>query len=242
MGVYNNELIPNTVTDASTRINGITEFFNPLSGVTAETVEYLYNDVNYIGSKITIDGTNIEAFFGHKLNDAHYHLVYVKNDDIYYVPVTVTNYGSQYDDIVMHSYVDQNCIVLSVVQKVRNGFIINYIKTDDNRHLIGYKQSSLNAVPYMENISALIFEDAASTSRTQYTFTNMFPYTAQTGYVDYMGQVYFVNNGIRRYSSTALRGCSKVSYVTTVSLTDGQYVSLGTHCLALLDQETEEGG
>ena len=244
MGVYNNELI--TSTDVSTRIGGITAFFNtPLSGVTAETVPYSYNDVTYSGTKITINETNIEAFFGHKTDDASYQIVYVKKDDIFYIPVTATQNGTSSDaeNIVLYSYLDAKCIWMSLVQKNRNGFVIAYVKTSDDRYLIGYKRSTTNDEPYTEDISSLIFEDAASIARYEYTYTNMFPFNATSGSIDFLNEAYFVNgNNVKSYTTDILKECSTTSLLSTASLTSplGNHLSIGAHCIVPLDEDTEE--
>lgn len=244
MGVYNNELI--TSTDVSTRIVGITTFFNtPDNGVTAETVSYSYNNIDYSGTKITINGTDIEIFFGHKTDDASYQIVYAKNGSTEYIPATATQNGTSADaeNIVLYSYLDTKCIWLSLVQKNRTGLVIAYVKTSDNRYLIGYKRSTTNDVPYTEDISSLTFEDAASIARYEYTYTNMFPFNAASGSIDFLNEAYFVNgNNVKSYTTDILKECSTTLLLTTATLTSplGNHLSIGAHCIVPLGAATEE--
>jgi hypothetical protein len=105
--------------------------------------------------------------------------------------------------------------------------------------LIGYKEL-LTDSQYVD-ISTLTFEETSDLSRTQFSYTNMFQYTSVSGSLDYLGQAYFVNgNNLKKFTTDILRECSTVTLLSTASLSDGNWLAIGAHCLAPLDSEEDE--
>ena len=243
MGVYNTLEI--TSSNPSDRIGGIQEFFGSIEGITSTVDEYTNEGVTYSAVKInipTIENTSIELLFGTTSDDILNTIVYIKNGDRYLLSPTVDEASGTAGNIKVHSYIDDDCKMLTVCQLGNNGFELVYTKTDNNRYLVGYNATKLtnNTIGYVD-ISTLNFEDRDSISGIVYTYTNMFPYTAPAGYIDFLGQSYFVNGGERKYVVDILRECSTVALLDSPTLNDGRFVALGTHCLAPVEDEVEGG-
>ena len=142
----------------------------------------------------------------------------------------------------MQSYIEDGCIFLSCCQLNINGFEILYVKTRDNKYLIGYNTSRLNPnlSPYMVDISSLRFEEVSDTVRSPLSYANMFPFYAVEGTVDFLNQAYFKNgNGLKMFETDVLKECSTVSLLSTVSLPSplNNHLALGAHCIVPLDDE-----
>ena len=112
--------------------------------------------------------------------------------------------------------------------------------TDAGKTLIGYGGNTTNTE--MVDISTLTFEDVTDTARIAYTYTNMFPYEADSGSLDFLAQAYFVNGGVRKFTSTILKECSTVSILSTGSMPNPLpfHFAIGAHCLVPLDQGGNE--
>ena len=236
---YNAEI---TATDPQEIAASVSNFFNNLDGVTSEVIEYTYNSNTYYTADINIDGTNIEMYCGYCMDsDQPVYVSKVINGDITYL----NDYAIQdiAPVIIVSAYIDTDCIMLYNYTKLRNtynGTEIIYTKTSDNKNLIGYYRNITSANAYdLFDISNLTFEDLDDSARITHTYTNMFPYEAIAGTIDFLAQSYFVNNGTRKFQSNLLRECSVVTLGSTASLPDGNYIALGAHCLAPLDDEEE---
>ena len=238
---YNAEI---TATDPQEIAESVSNFFNDLDGVTSEVIEYTYNSNTYYTADIKIDGTDIEMYCGYRMDgEQPVYISKVINDDITYLSdYTIQHYNEAVKKVVS-AYIDNDCIMIYCYTKIRNswnGTQVMHIKTSNNKYLVGYYRKTDSANDYnFFNISNLTFEDLDDTARITYTYTNMFPYTAIAGTIDFLAQSYFVNNGVRKFQSNLLRECSTVTLGSTASLPDGNYIALGAHCLAPLDEEEE---
>lgn len=230
-----------TSMDPIARATSISEWFNNLDGVSSELIDYTYNNVSFKSANITIDDTDIEILFGICASDRGISISHLKNgEDNYLIPDTYTSGSTQaVTDAKLYAYIDDNCIMLSVYQSnsynpSTNGVEIIYVKTTDNKYLIGYHKHNTQSMDYVD-ISSLIFEDVDDTARVPYTYTNMFPYVAIAGTIDFTNEAFFVNNGYRKFTTDNLKECSTVSLLSTQSLPTGNCVAIGAHCLAPLD-------
>ena len=150
-------------------------------------------------------------------------------------------------DISIYSYIhnktindrEQKCMVFCIneVSNAKEGIEVSFIKTIDDKFLVGYKRLS-NSSSHFDDISTLSMQDINDISNTVYTYTNMFPYVAAVNTIDFLGQAYIVNgNNVKSFEVDILRECSTVTPLTTVSLIDKNYLAIGAHCLAPLDEE-----
>jgi hypothetical protein len=235
---YNAEI---TATDPQEIAASVSNFFNDLDGITSEVIEYTYNSNTYYTADIKIDGTDIEMYCGCRENLIF--LTKLINGDITYLS-DATNGHSDPPTTIVSAYINDDCIMLYCYNKIRftyNGIEVMYVKTSDNKNLIGYYRNTVSANTYnFFDISNLTFEDLDDSARIAHTYTNMFPYEAIAGTIDFLAQSYFVNNGTRKFQSNLLRECSIVTLGSTASLPDGNYIALGAHCLAPLDEEEVE--
>ncbi len=237
-------------TDPLERVTSISEWFNNLEGISSEVIDYTYNNATYKSANITIDGTDIEMLFGILNGRLGTVVVHARNGETTILP---DSYENGADGRVLpaklYAYIDDNCIVLSVFQAndynpSDNGIEIVYLKTLDNKNLIGYIVLSYDTTGrYVDfaNISSLTFEEVTDTSRVPYKYINMFPYNAEAGTIDYtIGGIFVDGAQFKHFKTEALVECSTVSLLTTQSLIIGNCIALGTHCLAPLDMEEEE--
>lgn len=234
---YNASITPSSAQDIA---ESISNFFNDLDGVTSEVIEYTYNSNTYYTADIKIDGTDIEMYCG--CRGSLVFLTKLINGDITYLSDSI-NDAYNPSPIIVSAYIDDDCIMLYCYAKIRftyNGIEAMYVKTNNNKHLIGYYRKTTDENTYnFFDISNLSFEDLDDTVRIVHTYTNMFPYAAVSGTIDFLAQSYFINNGIRKFQSDLLRECSTITLGATASLPDGNYIALGAHCLAPLDEEEE---
>ena len=240
-----------TDTDPEIRANMINNFFDQLDGISAEIDEEVLSDLNYHMSTITIDGTDVVAKYGIssststrrtalKVIDGSKTLI--PNSDAYAIQYYGTN-----DYVDVKAYIDEKMVLLyinepSASMENSNGFELIYLKdVNGNKNLIGYVQllAATNIYLYDIGTNLFYFEDESDNARIKYTYTNMFPYVAIGGTIDFLAQSYFVNSGIRKFQSNFLRECSTITIGSTASLPDGNYIAIGTHCLAPLDEEEE---
>jgi hypothetical protein len=244
MGVYTNTRI--TSTSPSERASSVNAFLDSLDRISSELVDstdpYVYNEISYVGAKTTIDETNIEMFFGNKVDDSTYTIAYVKNGDTFLLGPIAYNYGDTPADIVINVYIDSKCIMLVCNQIGFNGYDIMYVNAKNNKNLIGYNDGRLNvsSSPYVVDISDLKFEDVNDLARIPYSYSEMFPFYAIEGTVDFLNQAYFVNgNGLKSFETDILKECSTVSLFSTVSLPSplNNHLAFGAHCIVPLDDE-----
>lgn len=233
------------VTDATARVTSISNWFNNLEGVSSELVDYTYNSVTVRAAKITIDDTDIEILFG--LVPSHYgtSIVHVFNtEDKKLIPDSCeTGNDGTTTNAQLYAYIDDNCVLLSLYQSntynpTTNGFQVVYVKTSDDKHLVGYFRFSARNSDMYADMPTLTFEDVDDSARVPYNYTNMFPYVATAGTIDFTNEAFFVDgNNVRAFSTEALKECSTVTMLSTQSLPTGNCVALGAHCLAPLDDE-----
>ncbi len=244
MGVYNSITI--TSDDLETRLNSLVAYLNSLDGITAER----YNDEDWDigwdpgypqGVKYSFDGTNISCFFGYYRG-----LIYtaegVLKDDAYIFKTTHSPYNPTTTDLVVHSYIDENCKLITIkdAYSLRGG-LTTVLLTIGNTKLIGYNSFSTASddITFLD-ISSLTFEEISDSVRIPYTYTNMFPYAAPIGQLDFLNQAYFVNgNNVKKFTTELLKECSTVNLLSSASLPAplGNFIAIGAHCLAPLDPE-----
>lgn len=238
---YSATIIEDNPTLRGTRL---TNWFSQFEGITVELYEFELNvNEHYIGPKITVDGTDIEIFLGIHPNAVTWSYVWVKNN---IVPEGATRIeykasgGGNNFGVVATAYIDENCIVLSACQNV-NGFEVIIPKTSNGKRLLGYGRISIGSISgtnYFLDASSLTYEEVTDTARARYTYTDMFPFVAIAGTIDFTNEAFFVNGiGYKSFITETLKECSAVSLLSTQSLPTGNCVALGAHCLAPLDEE-----
>lgn len=241
MGAYNRAIFS---TSESERIASLISYLNNLNPdpenptiILAEEGTLEISGTTYTGVNFELTGTDISGFFGY--NGLSYTACCLKNGDNNLVPDTARNNSSE-TNLAVNTYIDDNCIYIAIndLQANKTGLELMLLNISSSKALIGYKE--LNTADEIADISTLIFEDINDTARVQYTYTNMFPYAAISGTIDFLAQSYFVNGGIKKFQSNFLRECSIVTIKSTASLPDGNYIALGAHCLAPLDEEVSE--
>lgn len=239
MGIYNNALFSNS--DVEERIGNLASFLSSFEGINAEVGNHTFDEYEFIGCIITFNGTSVEGFFGYKTDDMRYTGGYLKTGESNYIvsPFYGANTYFSASDLTAHVYSDEKCKFLSCGVQRTPSLEICLVTTDNNKILAGGK-NSLTGEPTVD-ISELVFQDIADSAHLQYSYTSMFPYAAIAGSIDYLGQSYFVNgNGFKSFATDILRECSAVALMSTASLHDGNYLAIGTHCLAPLDEQEEE--
>lgn len=233
-----------TVEDSTARITSISNWFNALDGITSEVIDYEFNNNVYKAAKITIDNTPIEVLFGAKPAKVSHTIVYAKNGDIYLVNNTAGS-EDRVGTVNTYAYIQENMVLISVKNMknyglgANNGIEILYLKTSENKYLIGYYRNGTG--DDFVDVSSMTFEDVTDTARVPYKYANMFPYNAEAGTIDYtVGGIFVDGAQFKHFKTEALVECSTVSLLTTQSLIIGNCIALGTHCLAPLDMEEEE--
>jgi len=236
-----------TTTDPIARATSISEWFNNLDGVSSELIDYTYSGNTYKSANITIDGTDIEMLFGLLNNRVGTSVVHAYNGEAALISdYYITGTDGTVTDAKLYAYIDDNCILLSAFQSNSYnpsdvGIQVVYLKTSDNKHLVGYTALS-NAITGRNvdfaDISLLTYEDVDDTARIPYKYTNMFPYVAAAGTIDFITKGFFVDgNQYKQFETEALRECSTVTLLSGQSLPTGNCVALGAHCLAPADEE-----
>ena len=233
MGVYNNTTI--TSTSPSDRIESLVNYLDAFDDISVELIEdYEYSSNTYIGALVSINGTDIKAFFAEKDNDSNAVLVYIKNGDSYLVNETY-NSSETYPNLYVDIYIDDRAIILGIYQHSNNGIMLEYIKTINDKWLIGYGVKTQFA-----DISTLTFEEVSDAARIPYSYANMFQYAAFDGTLDFLAQAYFVNaNNYKSFTSDLLKACSTVSLMATVSMPSplNNHLAIGAHCAVPLDDQ-----
>lgn len=239
MGVYNTAQFP---ADISTKLDDIIAYINSLDGMSADAATH----EGYTGFYFYFDGTSIIGFYGYQDAMHNVHL-WLKNGDTYLIsPWTSDNiYGAQ-EQMIVHSYVDENLTLLSFrdLQLFRSGMEVALLTIDASTKLIGYARniSTDNPPSTFLDISTLTFENISDVTRQPLTYTNMFPYAAPAGTLDFLAKGYFVNNGVRKYTSEFMKECSTVNLLSTASLPYplNNHLAIGAHCIVPLDDEGGE--
>lgn len=235
MGVYNTVEFDS---DIATKAAGMVEYLNALNGVTAEAAE----EEGTTGFLFYLDNTNVVGYFGWASDGATRY--WLKNGDDYLIPVSSESTSGAQQAFTVHSYVDDNMILISFRdhQSYREGMEVALL-TVGNTRLIGYKANTVhqeNPPTYLD-ISDLVFEEISDAIRIKYVYTNMFPYAAPIGQLDFVNQAYFVVNGtnVKKFTTEFLKECSIVNLLSSASLPTplGNYLAIGAHCLAPLDSE-----
>lgn len=236
-----------TVEDSTSRVTSISEWFNNLDGITSEVIDYEYSGSTYKAAKITIDNTSIEALFGAKTIAAHDTVVYVKNGDIYLINNTLpSGFDSGTGAVNAYAYIHENIVLIGIkymanrISGTNNGIEILYLKTSENKYLIGYYRNGTN--DGFVDISSMTFEDLSDSSRTPYTYANMFPYYADGATLDFLTNAYFKNGlNYKSFTSDILKECSTISLLSTASLPEplGPHLAIGAHCIVPVDINEE---
>ena len=240
MGVHNRVVIDDTT--ASSRIDSLIQFLNNTDGITAEAKTEEISSDNYDGVLYAFDGADILCFFGYKTGGLLHTACWVKNgENTIYGPVTNGNDFVDPTDLAINTYISDECKIVSINDaSTSRGGLETILIGINNAQLIGYGGNT--TIAELVDISSLTFKDVADTAGIQYTYANMFPYAANAGTLDFLAQSYFVNGGVRKFTSTFMMECSTVSLGSTVSLTNplGNHLAIGAHCLVPLDQGGNE--
>ena len=239
MGVYNRAIFS---TSESERIASLISYLNNLNSeestiISAEEGTLEINGTTYTGVHFELASADISGFFGY--NGLSNTACCLKNGNNDLIPDTAESDSSE-TNLAVNTYIDDNCIYIAIndLHADKTGLELMLLNISSSKVLIGYKE--LDTADEIADISTLIFEDISDTARVKYTYTNMFPYAAISGTIDFLAQSYFVNGGIKKFQSNFLRECSIVTIKSTASLPDGNYIALGAHCLAPLDEEVSE--
>lgn len=71
-----------------------------------------------------------------------------------------------------------------------------------------------------------------------YTISNMFPFEARTGYLDFVSHSSFLSGSTKVFASTDIYDCTTVNFGDTLSLKDGaNFLAIGAHSMVRLDEE-----
>ena len=239
MGVFDRAIFS---TSESERIASLIAYLNNLNSeestiISAEEGTLEISGTTYTGVSFELAGTDISGFFGY--NGLSNTACCLKNGNNDLIPDTAESDSSK-TNLAVNTYIDNNCIYIAIndLHADKTGLEFVLLNISESKTLIGYKE--LNIADEVADISTLVFEDISDTARVQYTYTNMFPYVAISGTIDFLAQSYFINGGVKKFQSNLLRECSTVTIKSTVSLPDGNYIALGAHCLAPLDEEVNE--
>lgn len=241
MGVYKTTVID---ADASQKIANLVAYLNDLDGINAIENSLDIDSTTYNGVEFSFDGNSISGFFG--INDqGTFSAVSLQNGSISLIdPIAEGEVSSNPGDISIHSYIDDNCKILSIMDctSTHCGIEVAIVNVSNSNTLVGYKVNTSDPVQQFVDISELTFENVSDSARIQYSYTNMFPYESNPGTLDFLAQSYFVNNGVRAYMSNLLKECSTLSLLTTASLPYplGNHIAVGAHCIVPIT--VEEGG
>ena len=240
-----------TTTDPTERATSISNWFNEFEGISSEVIDYEHDSNTYASANVSINDTNVGMLFGIKNNAVGTSVVHVNNgSDELIEDTVVSGANSSVTNAKLYAYISEDCIMLSVFQgnsynPSYNGVEIVYVKTSDNKHLIGYYLLSTNSD--FADISLLKFKDVADSVGLIHSYTNMFPFAAIAGQVDFLNQAYFVQanpgtaNATKSFRVDVLRECSTVTLLSTVSLPYplNNHLAIGAHCIVPLDDEEE---
>ena len=236
-----------SIADQQERATSISNFFNNIAGLTSNVIQKSYNTKLFYCADITIDNTDFELIYGTSDDSGSYNayceLQYGTMENPYIETTATGNW--QTNDFVMSAYVDNDFVALFIHRAGNNsnhgplGVEATYAAVNNNKNLIGYKavvdtNTSIDNIFY--DISGLVFYDVSDAGKVPYTYTNMFPYVATAGTIDFTNEAFFVNGAnIKSFISETLKECSTVTLCSTQSLPVGNCIALGAHCLAPLD-------
>lgn len=240
MGVFGSTIFSNG--DANERASLLANYLNQLDGITAETETITVSTNSYIGVKFTIDEINITGFLGYNSGCTDT-AAYIKNNNIdtyLYGPAVSGNNYQRWTDVKIYYYLDDNIKIINVGD-VMNGYRLKIqlmsVTTTTSTKLVGYRAETGGTDIFLD-ISTLTFEDPLSNSRAAYKYTNMFPYYALPGTIDFVASGFFTNNsGFKKYICESMRECSTVGLLSTQALFVGSHLAIGTHCLVPIDEE-----
>jgi hypothetical protein len=240
MGVFGSTIFSNG--DLNERASLLANYLNQLDGITAETETITVGSNSYTGVKFTIDEINVTGFLGYNSGCTDT-AAYVKNnntDTYLYNPTVSGNNYQRWSNVKIYYYLDDN-IKLINVGDVMNGYRFKVelmlVTTTTSTKLVGYRVEASGTDTFFD-ISTLTFEDSSSDSRAAYTYTNMFPYYALPGTIDFVASGFFTNNnGFKKYICESMRECSTVGLLSTQALFLGSHLAIGTHCLVPIDEE-----
>lgn len=226
--------------DDISRIDQVSSWFNAFDGITSEVVTVTVGNIDFVGAKVSIDGTGIEMFLGDVSDSVTRSHSYIKNEDTVLASNTVTSGGSE-TGINVSAYIDEKCILLCACQNV-NGPQVMYTRTVGEDYLVGYKTNVNGNTNIIVDISSMVFEEVSDSSRTPYTYANMFPYTADGAALDFLTNAYFKNGlNYKSFTSDILKECSTISLLSTASLPEplGPHLAIGAHCIVPVDINEE---
>ncbi len=240
MGVFGSTIFSNG--NASERASLLANYLNQLDGITAETETITVSSDSYTGAKFTIDEIDVTGFLGFN-SSCQTTAAYIKNnntDTYLYNPTASGNTFQHWTNVKIYYYLDDD-IKLINVGDLMNGYRFKLelmsVTTTTSTKLVGYKVEAGGADIFFD-ISTLTFEDSLSDSRAAYTYTNMFPYYALPGTIDFVASGFFTNNsGFKKYICESMRECSTVGLLSTQALFLGSHLAIGTHCLVPIDEE-----
>lgn len=242
---YDTNIYGNNLTEINTNI---VNYLNNIEGISAELYDDIASDKTYYGFVIRYNDSNLEIFLGRSTDSFVITRSWVKNGDVYISgPYDTTGSIDGLNWCSLKIYVDGTFILFNACYISNRGGTPNglgacnsaFITMENSDKLIGYYPGV--STKEIQDISTLIFENINDPARIQYSYANMFPYTANSGTLDFLAQSYFTNNGVRRYTTKLLKECSTVNLLSTVSLPDplGNHLAIGEHCIVPI---TVEGG
>ncbi len=69
----------------------------------------------------------------------------------------------------------------------------------------------------------------------EYTLANLFNYTSEPGFIEYITHISFINAGQEQFRSEYLTNCSTIAQGRSAAIADGIYFSVSPHLLIKLD-------
>jgi hypothetical protein len=141
----------------------------------------------------------------------------------------VNPYSNATRTYILSSYVSDNVKIIWFAQSNASSYsdsvatIVIFNDNNNNMYYGGY----LGEIPE----SATMYDATGSTSSTK---SSMFSYTALAGYIDYITESAFVSGGVKIFSTSGIYDCSTVTFGSTITLNDGNYMAVGSHSLVKL--------
>ena len=129
---------------------------------------------------------------------------------------------------IVSSYISDNVKIIWFAQSNASTYsdsVLTLMILNDNTNL--YYGGYLGAIPE----SSTIYD---STGTSVYTKTTLFSYAASAGYIDYIKESGYVSGGVKAFSVPNIYDCSTVSFGSTVTLNDGNYMAIGANSLVKL--------